>query len=266
MKKNIFKSITTILSIAVLITLTTACGESNVSMSTSLFVGNNTDVTLESLKLTPENPSLSEPVEVLDSPLAPGAARLVSISLPEKQAKKSEWTVLPVTEEGKSQSRPFTFGELNPHADHPVRGFYVEWFDRDDGHYGAGVSKASLEEYLDMNPHLYAEGETGGSPDAAGRIGVEKGNSLLAVDEKYLTEGNPNYGYIIFFADGGVFVEEVNGELDGHYTVDGLEISAHLDNGEDEDDFVFTIVDADTLELPNGSDYKPTRYIREGSL
>lgn len=265
MKKYFSKGISTIICAAFLLSLMTACGSSRVSMSKSLYVINETDVTLVSLLLTAENPSLDEPIEVLDGALAPGDIQEVVISLPEKQAKKSEWTVLPITEEGESNSRPFTFGELNPHADTPLQGFYVQWFEGNGGHYGAGVTSAPLEDYLPPDDSSDT-GEEDIESKAEQNLSNEDSAGPLALNEKYLTEGSIAYGYITFYDDTTCFMlTATDEEVHGYYTVDGWQINCSLDNGEQQFDIVFNILDEDTFELPNG-EYTPTKFIREDSL
>jgi hypothetical protein len=118
------------------------------SISKSLWVSNETDVTLNSLILDVDGKPLDEPIEILDSPLAAGDIRECFISLPEKQAKNAEWTVIPATEDEDAKNEPLHIDDMNPHGDNPVKGFYVKWFDRGGGHYSTGVSFQTFGEVL----------------------------------------------------------------------------------------------------------------------
>lgn len=118
-------------------------------MSKTLYVINETDTTLTSLLLDVEGKPLDKPIEVLSGPVKAGGVQKVVISLPEKQAKKEEWTVLAITEKGAEYSKPFTVSDMNPHGDNPVKGFYVKWFETESGgHYSVGVSFIPPEEIM----------------------------------------------------------------------------------------------------------------------
>lgn len=150
MKRKITKKILAFVFIITLITMCAACGGNTNSISMSFYISNDTDVTLNSLLLDVEGKPLAEPIEVLSGPLEAWGVQEVTISLPEKQAKKGEWTVLPITEEGAEFSKPFAFGEMYLDEETPLQGFYVKWFEKSKGgNYGAGVCFKSLEEFLD---------------------------------------------------------------------------------------------------------------------
>lgn len=220
------------------------CGEKRVSMSKSLYVVNNTDTTLVSLRLNVEDNPLDKDIEVLEEPIEPYGYRELIISLPEKQAKNGEWTVLPITEKGEEYSTKFEFGDLNPHGDSPA-GFYIQWFgDEESGHYSAGASFSTLEDFITTED------------DVAEEI-------YLVYDERYLLFGDENYGYAIFYEDGNMFMEMVNGDLNGHYTIEGNEIICTLDNGEEEGDLIFTFLDSDNLQWDAPDNEEPIMLIRE---
>lgn len=179
--KNVKKGLMILLITGALV-LCSACGGARVSMSKSLYVVNETGVTLTSLTLDVEGKPLEEPIEILDGPLEAGGTLETVISLPEKQAKKGDWTVFAVTEDGAEASQPFTVGDMNPHGDNPVQGFYVRWFEEGSGgHYSAGVSFQSLEDYMYDLSEKEAEIQEQDLPDEA--VGQEQSSDFAGVWE-----------------------------------------------------------------------------------
>lgn len=154
-RKVLVLSLTTTLILMIL----TACGEP-AAISVPFYIINRTDVTITSLTLNVTGRGLPNPIQVNDSPIAAGETQEFVVSVPEKQAKKSDWVAYALTELGDDYSNPFEFGELI-NEDRSIKGFYVEWFDYPEkehgGHYGVGVSSHELE--LGAEPAWWGEYE-----------------------------------------------------------------------------------------------------------
>ncbi len=156
----------------------TGCG-AEVRMTKTMWVYNQTDVTLNSLILDVDGKPLAEPVEVLDSPLGAGEIREYSVSFPEKQAKNAEWTITAVTEdEPEYRDGPWCFGVLGLGGDDPIQGFNVIW---DDSHrlYTPGVSCLTVEEMLEYIDAAKTE-ETDGADDSAYKISENEAAEILS--------------------------------------------------------------------------------------
>lgn len=266
MKKYLLKNIGIFCCVAIVLSLFSACGEKRKGMSKALYIINDTDVTVTSLLLDVEKKPLDVPIELLDYSLVPGSYQEVIISLPEKQAKNGEWTALAITEEGAEHSKPFAVGDMNPHGDRPVQGFYVTWFgDGSQGHYSVGASFLKLEEFLQS--HFNENSDTVAdqtSDNEAAEDNDLDAYATLITGERFIVNGNPNHGNIVFFENHTVYFETVGGDVEGVYYILDEEIYCDFADDDESGEIVFLIIDEDILSWDNGDD-EPILLIREGS-
>lgn len=93
--------------------------------------------------------------------------------------------------------------------------------------------------------------------DGTGGVAIFEGDAIAF----YKQNGNEIMRGTTAGNGDGTIMEAVNGKLESTYTGEGWTVHTRLDNGESVSDYASTIVDKNTLELPNG-DYEPTLYIK----
>lgn len=147
---NKLRAIGMVLMLAMLamLSLLTACEREPTTISKSLYVFNNADITVVSVLLDVKDKPLKEPIELLDAPLGPKDYVETFVILPEKQAKEEYWTTYVVTEEGEANSKRFAVGGLYPDDEDTVQGYEIRWIETDDSGYGTAVYFIPLDEFL----------------------------------------------------------------------------------------------------------------------
>ncbi len=217
-KVSKFRKIAVLLCICFLLTGLYGCGESRVNLSKNMLIANDTDVTVLSITMDVDDNSLDSPIELLESPLAPKEVRSISFSVPQKQAKKGNWSVLAITEDGEDFSSSFEIGEFNPHGDSAdISCFSVFWNDEGE-HYSVRVymngSEADDGIFASYGEHNAPDDDEADDEDEStdytddNNVGVSSEIPFILMDKDglYYHQVDGDDPLSLKFADGGVYI------------------------------------------------------------
>lgn len=258
MKKILRTTIITLLAFSLLLSFT-ACTEKRVHLSKNMLVANTADATVDSITLDVADGSLDSPIELLDSPLMPGETRAISIAVPEKQAKNSEWIIQCFMDFG-VQSNPFEFGDFNPHGDGSEISCFGVYWNSDKERYMVKVYVNGSE----ADDGIYAPGE---KPEDAVWFDSDDYNGdvedLSIIKGAYYESADEDGGNIQFhdWEDGSDTLQfnhfEKYGGLGSIYGGLQYTISGNTITVTDDDEYfaTLTIIDSHTIQDEAGNIY-----------